>query len=95
MPEIYLRQPRFTYSEPFTKNKTNYKYLKKQDNQYIFIKMSYTRPYFIMIWLMENLKVCLEEQLLIKCYEVKHLILLIIEKMMDISMDLFQWFTSF
>ena len=40
MPEIYLRQPRFTYSEPFTKNKTNYKYLKKQDNQYIFIKMS-------------------------------------------------------
>ena len=40
MPEIYLRQPRFTYSETFTKNKTNYKYLKKQDNQYIFIKMS-------------------------------------------------------
>ena len=43
MPEMHLRQPRFTYSagKPFTKNKETkkeYKILKKQEIQDIFIK---------------------------------------------------------
>ena len=39
VPEMYLRQPGFTYSVcgPFTKNK-EYKNLKKQEIHYIFIK---------------------------------------------------------
>ena len=41
MPEIHLRQPRFTYSisGPFTENK-EFKNLKKQGIQSIFIKMN-------------------------------------------------------
>ena len=42
-----------------------------------------------MIWLMEILKIQIEEQLLIK-YD-KHLILPKIENMGDINVDLFQW----
>ena len=40
MPEMHLRQPLFTYSAcgPFTKNKKEYKNLKKQEIQNIFIK---------------------------------------------------------
>ena len=40
MPEMYLKQPRFSYSgcEPFTKNKERNQNLKKQEIQYIFIK---------------------------------------------------------
>ena len=42
MPEIYLRQPRLTYStgRPFTKNKKGIKNLKKHDFQNIFTKMN-------------------------------------------------------
>ena len=41
MPEIYLRQPGFTYSAcgPFTKNK-EFKNLKKQEIQAIITKMN-------------------------------------------------------
>ena len=41
MPEMHLRQPRFTYSngEPFTKNKEGIKTFKETgDSKYIFIK---------------------------------------------------------
>ena len=40
MPEMHLRQPLFTYSAcgPFRKNKKEYKNLKKQEIQNIFIK---------------------------------------------------------
>ena len=37
-----------------------------------------------------DFQVCLEEQLLIKYYIIKHLILLKIHNMMDINMDLLQ-----
>ena len=38
MPEVYLRQPGFTYSayEPFTKNKERIQKLKETDLQYIY-----------------------------------------------------------
>ena len=38
------------------------------------------------------LGICQEEQLLIKYYVIKHLILLKIQNTMDINMDLLQWF---
>ena len=38
MPEMHLKQPGFTYSacEPFTKNKKEFKNLKKQETNYIY-----------------------------------------------------------
>ena len=43
---------------------------------------------------MEISKVYLEEQLLIKYYGIKHLILLKIKIIMDINVVLFQWFVN-
>ena len=62
-PQMHLRQPGSTYtaSRPFTKNKERIKKLKKQVIQNIFI---------------ETNKIYLKEQLLIKYYVIKHLILL-------------------
>ena len=57
MPEMHLKQPGFTYSacEPFTKNKKEFKNLKKQETQTIFTKMNLIRLVFNMTWLMEIL----------------------------------------
>ena len=68
MPEMHLRQPGFTYSAcgPFTKNKERIKNLKKQVIQDIFIKTNFIKLVFKMIWLMEILKIYLEERLLIR-----------------------------
>ena len=44
---------------------------------------------------MEILHIETEEQLLIKYYAIKHLILLKIQNMMDINVYLFQWFINF
>ena len=65
MPEMHLRQPAsldksgFTYSAcgPFTKNKKEYKNLKKQEIHDIFIKMNYAKLVLNMTWLMEILKI--------------------------------------
>ena len=48
-----------------------------------------------MTWLMEILKICLEEQLLIKDFVIKPLILLKIQNMMDIKADFFQCSITF
>ena len=45
-----------------------------------------------MIWLMEMLKIYLEEQLLINIYVIKYLILPKIQNMMNIKGVLLQWF---
>ena len=44
---------------------------------------------------MEILKIYTKEQLLIKYYVIKHLILLKMQNMMDINVDLPQWFIIF
>ena len=44
-----------------------------------------------MIWLTEILKIYQEEQLLIKYYVMKHIILLKILNVIVINMDLLQW----
>ena len=45
MSEMHLKQPRFTYSAcgRFTKNKKEFKNLKKQEVQAIFTKMNFLR----------------------------------------------------
>ena len=48
-----------------------------------------------MIWFMEILNIYLEEQLVIKYYVKKHLLLLKIQNMMDIKEVLLQWFMLF
>ena len=95
MPEMHLRQPRFTYSAcgPLTKNK-EYKKLKKDEIQDIFIKTNYIQSAFSMIWFMKILRAYPEEQLRIKYYVIKHLILVKI-KNMDINVDLLQRLTIF
>ena len=45
-----------------------------------------------MTWFMDILNICVEEQLLIKYYGIKHLIMLNIQSVLDISADLLQWF---
>ena len=75
MPQIHLEHPGFTYSacRPFTKNKGKIQKLKKkQEIHDIFIKKNYTKPVFSMIWPVEIYQ---KEQLLIKYYVIKHLIL--------------------
>ena len=59
MPEMHLKQPGFTYSAGrlFTKNKKEFKNLKKQEIKNIFTKMNLVRLVFNMIWLMEILKI--------------------------------------
>ena len=46
-----------------------------------------------MIWYIDILKIYLE-QLMMKYYVIKHLILLKIQNMIDINVDLLQWFTA-
>ena len=51
MPEMYLKQPRFTYSACglFTKNKARIQKFKEQEIQAIFTKMNLIRHVFNMI----------------------------------------------
>ena len=97
MPEMHLRQLGFTYNvcKPFTRTMKEYKNLKKQYIHDIFVKTNWTKLTFSMIWLMEVLRVCLEEQLLIKYYLIKDLILLKIQNLMDIKKVLLQCFINF
>ena len=59
MPEMHLRQPRFTYSVVVHLQKTEkeLKNLKKQEILIIFIKMNLIKLIFNMIWLMDVLKI--------------------------------------
>ena len=59
MPEMYLKQPRFTYSAcgPFTKKTKKLKSLCRQKIQILFVKMNLVKHVFRMIWLMANQKI--------------------------------------
>ena len=76
-PEVYLRQPRFACSTcgSFTKNKEGIQKFKAAggDSQYIYQKKKLA---FNMIRLMVILRIYLKEQLLMKLYAMRHLILL-------------------
>ena len=97
MSEKHLRQLGFTYSAcgSFTKNKERTKKKKKQLIQDVFIETKQMRIVFNTIWILEVLKIYLEEQLLIKYHVIKHSILLKIQNIREIIVDLLQWFTNF
>ena len=59
MPEMYLKQPRFTYSAcgPFTKNKERF----EKFIQTLLVKMNLIRLVFNMIGLMANQKIYQKE----------------------------------
>ena len=87
---MHLRQPGFTYSAcgAFTKNKERIQRFKEASDSRYICQSELDKVCFNMIYLMEILKMYLEEQLLIKCYVIKHLILLKILDMMDINAEL-------
>ena len=98
MSEKHLRQLGFTYSAcgSFTKNKERTKKKKKKQLiQDVFIETKQMRIVFNTIWILEVLKIYLEEQLLIKYHMIKHSILLKIQNIREIIVDLLQWFTNF
>ena len=79
MPEMHLRQPGFTCSavDHLLKTKQEYKNLNKHEIHDIFIKTNYSkRTYFQYDMAYEDLRIYLEEQLLINYYVIKDLILL-------------------
>ena len=68
MPEIHLKQPRFTYSvrvDQLLKINKEFKNLKKQEIQNIFTEMNEIKFIFNMICLLEILKTQQKEQILI------------------------------
>ena len=93
---MQLRQPIFIYSAcvPFTKNKERMQKLKEQEIQNIFIRTNEINIAFSMIWLMDILRIFLEEQLLIKYYMLKYLNIGKNPKYDDIHAELFQWFIN-
>ena len=75
MPEMHLRKPGFTHSACglFTNEETIQKF-KETENSiyiYIYIKSSYKKLTFNILWLMKFLKIGPKEQLLIRNYVIK------------------------
>ena len=60
-----------------------------------FIKANWRKLAFNMIWLMEILRIWLEEKLPIKYYVINHLLLLKIKNLMDIQEVLLQCYNFF
>ena len=89
MPERHLRQAGFTYSfcGPITKNKERIqKFKETRDSRYIY-QNELIKACF---WLIEILRIYLEEQLVIKYYTIKRLTFLKIKSMIDINVELLQ-----
>ena len=89
MLKMHLRQPGFTYSAcwAFTKNKERIKNLKNKRSKIYLSKLN-TKSLFSTwygLWRLKILKIQTEEQLLIKYYVIEFLILLKIQKLMDIK----------
>ena len=92
---MHIRHSRFTYSVfgLFTKFKEGIQ-KGKGDLRYIY-QHELDKACFQWRFLMEILKIYQKEQLPISCYVIKHLILLKIQNMLDVSVDLQQWFINF
>ena len=96
IPEMYLRQPWFTYSAcgPFTKNKERIqKFKETEESQYIY-KNKLGKACFQHGMAYGDFKDLTKKQLLIKYYLKKHLILLRIQNT-DINMDLLMIYKFF
>ena len=100
---MHLRQPAtleksgFTYSVcgPFTESKERMQKFKETGDSRYFYQNELERACFQHGTACGDFKDLLEEQFLIKYCVIKHLILLKIQNMMDINVDLLQWFTNF
>ena len=80
MPEIDLH---IVLVDHLQKTKKEYKQLKKEEIHNIFIWTKLMKLVFNMTWLIEILKIWLEEQLLTIYCVIKHLVLLKIQNMME------------
>ena len=97
MPEMHLRQPGFTYSAcgPFTKNKERIqKFKETRDSRYIF-QNELDKASFQYGMAYGDFKDLTRRRASDKTLRDKHLILLKIRKMMDISLDLLEGFIYF
>ena len=85
--EMHLRQPRFTYRacRPFTKNKQIIQNFKNRGNSKFIYQNELDEACFQHDLTWEILKIYLEQQLLIKYYVIKPLILLKTLDMMDVK----------
>ena len=89
MPEMHLRQPKFTYSAcgTFTKHKQRIqKYKETGDTNYIY-KINWIKLVLLMILRILIVKILQKEPLQIKFKKIKHLILLKIQNIMGIKED--------
>ena len=95
IPEMYLRQPGFIYSAcgPFTENKERIENSRKQNSRYIY-QNELGKACFQHDMAYGNFKDLLEEQLLIKYYVIKHLILLKFQNIVDVKEVLLRWFLN-
>ena len=95
IPEMYLRQPGFIYSAcgPFTENKERIENSRKQNSRYIY-QNQLGKACFQHDMAYGNFKDLLEEQLLIKYYVIKHLILLKSQNIVDVKEVLLRWFLN-
>ena len=94
---MHLRQPGFTYSAcgPFTKNKERIQKFKETgDSRYIY-QNELDKPCFQHEIAYEDFKDLTTKTVSDKIYVIKHLILLKIQKMIDINVDLLQLFKNF
>ena len=87
---MHLIEPGFMNSN-LLKIKKEYTKLKNQKIHDIFLKTNYIKIVFKLTWIMEILKIELEEQLLIKYYGTKHFILLTMKNIINIKEVLRQW----
>ena len=99
MVKIHLRHPGFqdlgiVLEDQLQKSKKEYKNSKKQETRDISIKTNWKRPVFHSLWLRMRSKIY-PKQLLTEHYVEKHLQLLVIQRMMNISVDTLLWSTKF
>ena len=96
MSEMHSRQSEFTYSACglFTKNKEKTQKFKELGDARYICQSKLDKACFNVILIMENLKIHLEEMVLIKSYVIKDLMWLKIQNVMDAKVDLYQWFIN-
>ena len=87
----------FTYSAcvAFTKNEERIKKFKETGDSRDIYQNEFDKAWFQHDMAIEILIIRLEEQVLIRYCVIKHLILLKIQNMMDINIDLLQYFITF
>ena len=99
MLKMHLRHPRFedlgiVLEDQLQKPKKEYKNSKKQEKPDITIETKSTKPIFHSLQLMMRLK-SYPEQLLTEYYVSKNLQYLVIQNVMDVSVDSLQWATKY